>query len=514
MTILRLVLRLLRLAFYILWSAFVITTPLLGAWLSSSLAVFQNGAVWVSALIGLALFPLLPLGWDQLATFLRNRKNPDRKRLLTFWDRFILRTLAINLSFLTVVLWVYPETGFKALSTRGDWMLEGHHGPTANAARRTLFDLADNLEWLYRSQRANPYAKYADESDNDIQPEPNPVPIADDTTEPDDQSDGQTIDPNGQPDGQPDDQSSNDGGVAGDTADGARRIWPLSAKLHPAVPAVPPHLETSYGSVARFLGSQEKDPFLRVKALHDYVADRIAYDAVALAEGRYPPQDAETVFTTRLAVCAGYSKLLKAMGDEIGIEIVYVVGDARTDGDNLDGAGHAWNAAKIEGRWYLIDATWNSGSVEGREFTKRYRTDYLFTPPEIFSLGHLPDKPAWQLRDEPISRGDFMRQPQLTSTFYRQGLRLISPTRSQITVGRHVEIRIDNPRGMYIMGRLTPKSGGTERKCDVERNVDGGQVTHVDCDIPGDGTYLVKLYGAKKRYGSYPNIGQIEVNSR
>ena len=61
------------LAFYVLWSAFVITTPFLGAWLSSSLAVFQNGAVWVSALIGLALFPLLPLGWDQLATFLRNR---------------------------------------------------------------------------------------------------------------------------------------------------------------------------------------------------------------------------------------------------------------------------------------------------------------------------------------------------------------------------------------------------------------------------------------------------------
>ena len=87
--------------------------------------------------------------------------------------------------------------------------------------------------------------------------------------------------------------------------------------------------------MARYLGDRESEPFRLVKALHDYVADRVAYDAPALASRI--PQDAETVFRTRKGVCAGYAKLLAALGKAAGVEIQYLVGDARTQGMNESG---------------------------------------------------------------------------------------------------------------------------------------------------------------------------------
>ena len=58
--------------------------------------------------------------------------------------------------------------------------------------------------------------------------------------------------------------------------------------------------------MARHLAQGEPNPWLRVKALHDYVADRVVYDVEAYRSRKFPPQDAPTVFRTRRSVCAGY----------------------------------------------------------------------------------------------------------------------------------------------------------------------------------------------------------------
>ena len=113
-----------------------------------------------------------------------------------------------------------------------------------------------------------------------------------------------------------------------------------------------------------------------------------------MARRRYPPQDAQTVFTRRTAACAGYAELLVALGKALGLEIRYVHGDARTPGGRETGEGHAWNIAKLDGREYLVDATWDAGSIDGDTFKKDYRTDYYLTPPEIFSIDHFPSDPA------------------------------------------------------------------------------------------------------------------------
>ena len=57
-------------------------------------------------------------------------------------------------------------------------------------------------------------------------------------------------------------------------------------------------------------------------------------------------------------VCAGYAFALQYLLMRAGIQSYYVVGIA--------GENHAWNLAKIDGKWYYVDATWddplNNGS--------------------------------------------------------------------------------------------------------------------------------------------------------
>jgi hypothetical protein len=239
------------------------------------------------------------------------------------------------------------------------------------------------------------------------------------------------------------------------------------------------------------------------------VADRVRYDVDAYFTRKLPPQDPATVFRTRTAVCAGYAKLLQALGRAAGVEITYVTGDARARTSGLSGEGHAWNAARIDGGWYLIDVTWDAGSLDGRSFVKEYRSDYFMTPPAVFGIDHFPDKPEWQLRERPLSRGDFLRQPAMRPGFHAAGLELLEPTRSQTDVRQAALVRVRNPRGLFFLATFEPLGGGTSARCDVTN----GPEARVRCAFPAPGAYRVLLFGNRARYGTFGMLGQLDVNS-
>ena len=491
----------------IVWAAFVIATPLLGAWVSSSLAAYFNGPTALAASTGLLLFPALPLAWEAWTTRRRGRdpKKAGAPRILTFWDRFILRTLAVNLIFLGALLGTGPAKGFTALSTRGDWMLDGHHGATAESARKLLFRAADRLEWLYLAVHVNPFDQKDGDAGGTSSGTPDPTPSTTSTTSPAPTTTtttpkpADTTRPPPIPPPAPDQPSA---GVA-------LGPWPLPPTLDPLVKEIPAASEASIDSVARYIADRTSDPGRRLKAAHDWVADRIAYDAPAYAAHRYPPQDAQTVFRTRTGVCAGYAKLLEAMGRALGLSVLYIVGDARTSGSKEGGEGHAWNIAKLDGRYFHIDATWNSGTVDGQTFTRRYGTDYYLTPAAVFGLDHFPDEARWQLRDKPISRGEFMRQPMMTPRFYAEARELVTPDRSQVTVKGSLGIVINNPRKLFTLADYYPAGGGAGTRCTIVN----GATTKVDCAFPAAGAFVVKLFSNPEQYGSFDYIGQIEANN-
>ncbi len=195
-------------------------------------------------------------------------------------------------------------------------------------------------------------------------------------------------------------------------------VWPVSAEPSPWVENIPPDAQTSVASVGAYFKREIKDQRELVKALHDYVIARLTYDeetAKRIDAGAWfevPSQDADAVFARRSAVCAGYARLMSALGDAAGVEIAFISGYARDPStigsiDALAPFAHAWNAAKIDGRWNLIDATWDDQSPPVSTF--------LFTPPALFVFMHLPDDPSWQLLSPPVSAEDFARQALVTS---------------------------------------------------------------------------------------------------
>jgi transglutaminase-like putative cysteine protease len=525
-----------------LWTAFVIATPVLGAWLASSLAAHANGPVALAAASGLLAFPTLPLAWEAWASYRRKKAKAPRPRILTFTDRLILRTLALNLLFLAILLATRPQAAFTALSTRGDWMLDGNTGMTADSIRKRLFWAADRLEWLYLAVRTNPFDQKNGDSGstadptsgssatptptssatptptssatptptNSATPTPTDKPASDNPAPDKPASDNPAPDKPASDKPAPDKPASDKPAPDKPASDTPRSsiAWPAPATLHPVVASMPADAEQSIASVARYIAERESDEVGRFRAAHDWVADRIAYDGPSYVAHKYPPQDAQTVFRTRTSVCAGYAQLLTALGKALGLDVVYVVGDARTTGTGENGDGHAWSAVKLGGRYYLADATWDSGTLDGATFKKRFTTDYLFTPPEVFGVDHFPDDKKWQLRDKPISRGDFFRQPMMASRFYAEGRELLSPLRSQVTVPGPLTAEIKTRSGLYTLATWTLGRGTEQTHCQVTN----GEITRVTCDLPGKGSYLVRLFSGPQPYGHFDFIGQIEAN--
>lgn len=502
-------------------------TPVIGFWLVSSLAAYLGGPTWMAWTAGAFLFPVIPGLWELHYSTHRSSKG---KPILTLLDRISLRTFATGLVFIAGLLYLYPQASFVALSTRGDWMLDGVKDVRADRVRQVLFTSATGLEWLYDATKNNPYKSLID---------PKARQLAEEATK---QRENETLEKNGNSEADrldsllfrpvpiaKNDSTNGEASTKSDqkqtkskgeetkteSRDEKNKIWPWKqSTLHPAVASMPASVETSIESVARYIAEKESDPFLRIKALHDYVADRVAYDSDSYYAGVYPPQDAETTFRTRKSVCAGYANLLSALAQAIDEKIVVVVGNARDQqaGDRLSGLGHAWNAALINDHWYLIDVTWDSGYVSREKgFTKEYKTNYLLIPPDVMIEDHFPEEATWQLLAQPLSQGEFLRQPMLRPSFQVAGLELLNPTRAQNDAESNAVAIIKNPRRRWIMASM--ESGGRETGTTDSTNA---ETTRVEFQLPDKGTYRLKMFvNSKSKYdGAYEYVGSVDYVKR
>ena len=82
----------------------VLSIPLLGIWVASSMAAYGDGPIWTTLAAGLLAFPILPAAWDLLAMRRRVKKGQKvEDRVLKSGDRLLLRTFAINALFLVAL---------------------------------------------------------------------------------------------------------------------------------------------------------------------------------------------------------------------------------------------------------------------------------------------------------------------------------------------------------------------------------------------------------------------------
>jgi hypothetical protein len=68
-----------------------------------------------------------------------------------------------------------PHVAFRALAVRGDWILDGYHGPIASRTRELLLDIADLFE--HRIQSGGNIYGPSDTGPRPEPPKPTPVPV-------------------------------------------------------------------------------------------------------------------------------------------------------------------------------------------------------------------------------------------------------------------------------------------------------------------------------------------------
>jgi len=146
----------------------------------------------------------------------------------------------------------------------------------------------------------------------------------------------------------------------------------------------------------------------RLLSIYQYVIHTISYDRLAYqGKHRRINRNSVDVLRRKKAVCWGYSELIREMCTYANIPCYTVTGYSKElpfPAGSLENANHAWNAVRLDDKWYLLDATWDSGLLSGEDyFRSEYGEDYYLTSPELFVKNHLPIMPMWQLLDCPMN---------------------------------------------------------------------------------------------------------------
>lgn len=99
-------------------------------------------------------------------------------------------------------------------------------------------------------------------------------------------------------------------------------------------------------------------------------------------------------------LCTGYAFLIRELATLAGLECEIINGYGKTSASfkSIKMPNHSWNAIKLNGKWYLCDATWSSGFIDDRYLFKfNYNDAFFLMAPEEFAKQHRPIDSEWLL---------------------------------------------------------------------------------------------------------------------
>lgn len=137
----------------------------------------------------------------------------------------------------------------------------------------------------------------------------------------------------------------------------------------------------------------------KARIAHDIIIQKVMYDDYYGTSFQNTPyhQSAYSVFCDSYTVCAGYTKAFELLLNAVGIDTIGV-----TSYNNLQRAGHAWNAVCLNDSWYYVDCTWDdTDGWNGLELVYSWfglseatltgdRDQHQAHQPQSFYLGLLP----------------------------------------------------------------------------------------------------------------------------
>jgi len=268
----------------------------------------------------------------------------------------------------------------------------------------------------------------------------------------------------------------------------------------------PESAEKSIESLAAYLTKPAKNDMEKTRAIYRWIAENIDYDVQGFFRGSYGDTSADGVLKSRRSVCSGYSNLFERLANASCLETVTISGYSKgysyTPGMQFSGpANHAWNAVKIDKKWYLVDSTWGAGYMDSDGKYNREFDDYYFlTPPIEFIYRHLPEDPNWQLLGDPISKEEFEDLVYLEPTLFDLGIKLGNQKNITIISNGQVNITLYSPKDVSIIVKLETLSiDASSRKVYgsptlVKRS---GEQYIIELLPPFPGKYILEVFGKR-----------------
>lgn len=149
------------------------------------------------------------------------------------------------------------------------------------------------------------------------------------------------------------------------------------------------------------------------------------------------------LFEDKKTMCSGYAYLIKKLSTLAGIESEIINGYGRTNATNvneLELVNHAWNAVKLNDKWYLCDANWASGYLDDQNiFVKDYNDGFFLTDPLLFAQSHYPLQKEWFLRAD-LEEAEVLASPLVYTETYKHNVLPVSPKKMHLTKPQNEEI--------------------------------------------------------------------------
>ncbi len=172
---------------------------------------------------------------------------------------------------------------------------------------------------------------------------------------------------------------------------------------------IPQNLTNTTDQIASYISSNFRTDLDKSRAAFIWVASTISYDLENMYVINFEETSSDRIASTlktRKGICENYAALLNEILNKVGVKSFVVAGYTKQN-EAIDQLSHAWNAAYLDGAWYIFDPTWGSGYVSGNRFTKEINNKFFKVRPEISIKTHMPFDYLWQFLEYPITNQEF-----------------------------------------------------------------------------------------------------------
>ena len=173
--------------------------------------------------------------------------------------------------------------------------------------------------------------------------------------------------------------------------------------------AIPLSSTTSTTAIASYITDNFKTDNDKVRASFYYTASNISYDVSNMFDINFNETTQQKIAATlksKKGVCIHYAETFNEINNKMGIQS-YVIEGYVKKGGKVGNLAHAWNATKIDNKWYIFDPTWGSGYVDKGKFFKKLNNFYFKADPAKIIISHIPFDYLWQFLNYPITNSEF-----------------------------------------------------------------------------------------------------------